>query len=232
MTDNPAIKFFHVWDTYAKVVAGNYMFHRELGDAVHQILQERFAAKAFTILDLGCGDAATFAPLLEGLQIKQYLGADLSDAALQCAKENLSFLRCPVELRQSDFSAALQEAPRQDVIYISFALHHLRSDQKAIFFRHAAQKLTPGGVVIFVDVFREEAQPLDSYHAAYCDFLRHSMSDLNDDEKASICEHITHYDFPDSRQMICDFAEQAGLRLIASVEPHKWHQMLAFQRND
>jgi len=81
MVDQSAVRFFHVWDTYARVVAENYMYHRELGVAVQAALQARFARRPFTILDLGCGDAATFAPLLGDLPVGSYRGAALSAAA-------------------------------------------------------------------------------------------------------------------------------------------------------
>ena len=34
MNQPQAVRFFQVWDTYAKVVAANYMFHRELGEGI------------------------------------------------------------------------------------------------------------------------------------------------------------------------------------------------------
>ena len=78
MTEPDAIDFFRAWDTYAKVVAANYMFHRELGQGVRDALFRRFEGRAFSLLDLGCGDASAIAPLLEGLTLKSYKGVDLA----------------------------------------------------------------------------------------------------------------------------------------------------------
>ena len=43
MNQPQAVRFFQVWDTYAKVVAANYMFHRELGEGIKHALRERFS---------------------------------------------------------------------------------------------------------------------------------------------------------------------------------------------
>jgi hypothetical protein len=55
-------------------------------------------------LDLGCGGAATLAPVLKGCQVKSYNGVDLSEPALALAVKNLGVLSGP------SFSAARQGA--------------------------------------------------------------------------------------------------------------------------
>jgi SAM-dependent methyltransferase len=126
MPAHPSGGFFDTWDTYQKVVAGDYMFHREIGVALDQALRAHFGGRPFSILDLGCGDAATLTPLLEGLALQRYKGVDLSETALALAAENLKALACPVELAHRDILAALAaENVAYDMIYISLALHHL-----------------------------------------------------------------------------------------------------------
>ncbi len=228
MTEPAAVRFFHVWDTYAKVVAANYMFHREIGDAVRRALKSRFGARAFSILDLGCGDAATLAPLLDGFNLGGYTGADLSEAALALARRNLAALPCPVDLVQADFMSELAAAKPYDVIYISFALHHLSTDRKAEFFRLAARKLNPGGLLLLADVVREEGESLPHYHAAYCDWLRAAMASLDAAEKGAICEHLVNNDFPEPCSTLTAQAEAAGLRPMDAAAPQKWHRLLTF----
>jgi SAM-dependent methyltransferase len=228
MTDNAAVRFFHVWDTYAKVVAANYMFHRELGDGVRRALAAAFGEKPVSVLDLGCGDAATFAPLLQGRALKRYIGADLSAAALDIARTNLAALPCPVDLQRADFANALAAAPSSDVIYISFALHHLPTAQKADFFRLAAQKLAPGGLLLLVDVMREEGESLADYHPAYCGYVRETMTALDASEREEICAHIANYDFPEAASTLEAQAGLAGLRRLGSAAPHRHHRLLVF----
>jgi hypothetical protein len=46
------------------VVATNYMHHMEIKAHIERVLRAQFAGRPFSFLDLGCGDAATLAPLL------------------------------------------------------------------------------------------------------------------------------------------------------------------------
>ncbi len=223
-----AVRFFHAWDTYAKVVAANYMFHREIGEAVTEALRARFGERSFSILDLGCGDAATFAPLLDGFPVRSYRGADLSEAALALARQNLAGLDCPVTLSQADLMSELSDSEPHDLIYVSFALHHLAAEQKAAFFRAAARKLRPGGLLLVADVFREEGQSLTAYLDAYCGYLRDGMVTLEQSERDAIREHIVNFDLPEPPSLLQARAEAAGLRIFRESAPQKWHRLLAF----
>ena len=229
MNEPSAIRFFHVWDTYARVVGGNYMFHRELGEALRAALVAHFQGRPFSLVDLGCGDAATLAPVLQDLPVSHYLGADLSQPALELAGQNLSDLSCPVELRHADMRDALPElqAPA-DVIYSSFALHHLLRDEKAGFFRAASQKLAADGVMLLVDVVREENQSLDAYHLAYTRWLRATMTGLDRAEHDAICDHVVNNDFPEPWTEIESMARAAGLRTVSVATPQIWHRLMAF----
>lgn len=228
MNEPAAVRFFHVWDTYAKVVAANYMFHQEIGQAIKAGLRDRFGARPFSILDLGCGDAATFAPLLDGFAVKSYRGADLSEAALTLARQNLSGLSCPVVLTQTDLMSELEAAEPHDLIYVSFALHHLTTVQKAGFFRVASQKLAPGGLLLLADVVREEGESLPDYLDAYSNYLREAMVALEDAERDAIREHILSFDLPEPCSVLRAQAESAGLRMLDAAAPHKWHRLLPF----
>lgn len=229
MNEPSAIRFFHIWDTYARVVGGNYMFHQELGAALRATLVAHFHGRAFSLVDLGCGDAATLAPILQDLPISHYLGADLSQPALALAKQNLSGLGCPVELRHADMRDALVGLTSPvEAIYSSFALHHLSHDEKAGFFRAASQKLAQEGVLLLVDVVREENQPLDAYHLAYTRWLRATMTGLGAPEHDAICEHIVNNDFPEPWTTIETMARAAGLQPASVTAPQIWHRLMVF----
>jgi SAM-dependent methyltransferase len=221
--------FFDTWDTYQKVVAGDHMFHREIGAALSQVLRARFGSRPFSIFDLGCGDAATLTPFLEGLSLQRYKGVDLSETALTLAAENLKALACPVDLAHADILAALAaEIIPFDVIYSSFALHHLRTAQKAEFFNRVATKLNKGGLLLLVDVVREEDETLDVYHERYCEWLRRSFSALNGDEKDLICDHIVNNDLPEPLSVLQAQARAAGLKIALSGTRFGWHWVLSF----
>lgn len=230
MRAQTAAEFFDAWETYRKVVAGNHMFHQEIGAGVRAALRERFGAASFSLLDLGCGDAATLAPLLEGLALSSYTGVDLSRTALALAARNLSALPCPAALRETDMMSALEEAASHDVIYSSFAAHHLPTAQKAEFFRLTAQKLNPGGLLLLVDVVREEGESLDAYHRRYCEWLRGSWTSLEPVEREQVCEHLTQNDMPEPYSLLRAQAEAAGLAALPGESPHKWHRLMRFAR--
>ncbi len=230
MNEPAAVRFFHVWDTYAKVVAANYMFHMEIGRAIKDALRSRFGERPFSILDLGCGDAATFAPLLGGFQVKSYRGADLSEAALALARQNLAGLSAPVVLTQADLMSELKSAEPHDLIYISFALHHLTTDGKVEFFRVASQKLSPGGLLLVADVVREEGQSLPDYLSSYSEYLREVMVTLDPSERVAIRSHFVSFDQPEPCSVLRAQAEAAGLTLLDVTTPHKWHCLLPFAK--
>lgn len=230
MSDSTPASFFDTWDIYQKVVAGNYMFHREIGAELKRVLRAHFDGRPISILDLGCGDAAALAPLLKGLALQRYRGVDLSETALALAAENLKALPCPVELTHGHILAALAEDSSYDVIYSSFALHHLPAAQKAEFFSLATKRLNKGGLLLLVDVMREEDETLYVYHRRYCDWLRSSFGALNGGEKDLICDHIVNNDLPEPRSVLETQAKAAGLALSLHDTRFYWHWLLGFTR--
>jgi cyclopropane fatty-acyl-phospholipid synthase-like methyltransferase len=222
---------FDLWDTYQKVVAADYMFHREIGADVRRVLRARTAGQPFSFLDLGCGDAATLVPLLEGLALKRYKGVDLSETALALAPKNLVTLSCPVELNHGDISTALTEdTASYDVIYSSYALHHLPTHEKADFFRRAAQRLDGAALLLLVDVIRNEDESLQAYHSHYCDWLRSSWNSLDTHELDLVCDHIVNNDLPEPFSVLQAQALAAGFGKTRQVACYNWHQVLCITR--
>jgi SAM-dependent methyltransferase len=229
MSEPSAAGFFDVWDTYRKVVDGDYMFHRDIGAQLQAVLRARFGGGPFSLLDLGCGDGSALAPLLEGLAPSRYKGVDLSPAALALAAQNLERLPCPVELAQADLMSALAEAAPHDAIYSSFAVHHLPTAQKAEFFKLAARRLNAGGLLLLVDAVREEGETLDAYRQSYCDWLRGSWLGLEPMERELVCDHLLRNDMPEPYCVLRAQAEAAGLKAIAVEARHKWHRLMTFE---
>ncbi|HTV32754.1 MAG TPA: class I SAM-dependent methyltransferase [Methylocella sp.] len=222
---------FDAWHTYEKVVAANYMFHREIGADIRHVLYTHFQNRPFSFFDLGCGDAATLAPILDGLVLQRYKGVDLSETALSLAEQNLAFLSCSVELVHGDISAELtKETASYDVIYSSFALHHLATHKKAEFFRQIRQHLNEAGLLVLVDPMREENESLQAYLRHYCDWLRKSWGSLNAEEIDLICDHIVKNDLPEPLTVLRAQALAAGLGQPLEVARYDWHHVLCFPR--
>jgi SAM-dependent methyltransferase len=231
MSEHSAAAFFDVWHTYRKVVAANYMHHMEIRAQLERVLLAQFASRPFSFLDLGCGDAATLAPLLASMAVKRYKGVDLSESALALAAENLTGLSCPVELVCRDILAALAaDSALYDVVYTSFALHHLSTEQKAEFFRRVAQRLEKDGLLLLTDIVREEDESLPVYLGRYCDWLRSDWSALDAEEQASACDHILNNDRPETFSVLQALAQAGGLGYAVAVARYGWHRVLCFRR--
>lgn len=231
MSDTSATAFFDTWQTYRKVVAANYMYHVEIKADIARILQARFAGRPFAFLDLGCGDAATIAPVLAQMNVSRYKGVDLSEAALAHAADNLKSLSCKVDLVHQDILAALAaDTTSYDVIYSSFALHHLAIDEKARFFERVAQRLVPQGVFILIDVVREAEESLPAYLDHYCDWIAKDWRSLDAGELAAICDHVKGNDRAETFADLRRLAAAAGLPDAAGVSAYRWHRVMRFQR--
>lgn len=230
MSEHSATAFFDSWRTYGKVISANYMHHREIQADIERVLRAQFSDRPFSFLDLGCGDAATLAPLLARMQIQRYTGVDLSESALALATVNLKTLGCPVELECRDVLAALgTETRRFDVIYTSYALHHLSADQKGEFFRRVALRLAKDGIVLVTDVMREENESLPIYVERYCHWLHQDWNALDAEEKSSLCDHILNNDRPETFSDLRALAQAAGLGATTAVARYGWHRVVCFR---
>ncbi|MBM3577098.1 MAG: class I SAM-dependent methyltransferase [Alphaproteobacteria bacterium] len=223
-------EIFDLWDTYKKVVVKDFMFHAALSEEVERALRARFQGGDFSLLDLGCGDAYVFAPILRRIPPASYKGVDLSDTALGLAAENLQSLPCPVQLAHSDILSALSGGATYDVIHSSFVLHHLATEDKAEFFRRASRALAPGGFLLLVDTMRQEDETRGDYLKHYFDWIEKDWAGLSRAEKDAIFEHISTSDYPEPLSLLEQQARAAGLKRLPGDVPHRWHHLMRFER--
>lgn len=222
--------FFDAWSIYEQVLDRNYMFHDEIYRDVQRFLAERYEARLFKVLDLGCGSARHLAMALRGRSVERYLGYDLSLEALTHAKRNLSFLACPVELRQGDLLDGLSSGGAQfDLIFSSFALHHLRSADKASFFKLAQPRLHEDGLLMMIDTVREEDESLSVYLDRYWAWLRAEWKALSLESRDAFCDHIQNNDFPETRSSLQTMATVAGFGGCLELNRFGWHRTLCFE---
>jgi SAM-dependent methyltransferase len=231
MSTPSAPNIFDLWDTYHKVVAANFMFHREIAEALRRALAARFSERRPAFLDLGCGDATALAPVLRDFPPSRYKGVDLSETALALAARELASLSCPVTLTHGDILEALAEDGSYDVIHSSFVLHHLTTEQKGEFFRRAARRLAPGGLLLLVDVMREEDETLDDYLRRYCGSLRRDWTGLSAGEREAICDHIVNNDLPEPFSTLLVLARAAGLKEAPGAAGYGAHRLVCFARD-
>ncbi len=224
-----SMELFDVWDTYKKVVAGDHMFHSKIGAGLAAALA-RFAGRPYSLLDLGCGDAFAIAPLLREIPPAAYRGVDLSDTALALAAQNLQGLPFEPALKNADLLDALAEGGAYDVVYSSFALHHLTTERKAEFFRRAAQRLAPDGVLLLVDVVRDEDETLPAYLERYTGWIRTTWEGFTPLEHDSIREHILTYDMPEPFSVLEAQARAAGLAAAQGGVACGPHRLMCFTK--
>jgi SAM-dependent methyltransferase len=205
------------WQTYAKVVALNYMYHREVYSALrHFLLAE--APTSFSFLDLACGDARPSVHALEGTSVATYRGIDLSRPALLIAAKALTALDCRVTLQHRDFAEALANLDEEfDVIWIGQSLHHLDRAEKLAAMRDARRLCGERGFLVVWEPTR-----LD--HEDQAAWLRRFQSTcgplwilLEREEWDAMVEHIRTSDRTETRGVWHRLGEEAGFSRVRDI---------------
>ena len=228
--DDPAGALFaDSWSIYVRILEHNYMFHREIYRNLTEYLQTHFGERPFRVLDLGCGNAQHFAAALTGLPVSGYTGYDLSAVALQEAERNLAALAVPTALRQGDLLDALQQdSDAFDLIFTSFAVHHLGAEQKAEFFRRASSRCRKDGVLVMIDVMRDQEQDRETYLDAYASLMASSWTALPREALALVESHIRDNDQPESRTRLKQMAAAAGFGDAIDLPEYSVHRTLVW----
>jgi 2-polyprenyl-3-methyl-5-hydroxy-6-metoxy-1,4-benzoquinol methylase len=208
--------FSERWSTYRRVVDNDLMEHAALQAALEQALQGFVAGRAgpMTMADLGCGDLGLLGELLWKLPLARFVGVDLSQPALQIAAGRLQGAPFACEWRQEDLlDWALRGVggePRVDVLYSAFAIHHLDDGQKAAFLHAARAHLSPGGLFLWADVFREPGESREDYLARFLARVDAHWSALGAEEREHMKSHVSEFDFPVDRAAVGGLASRAG----------------------
>jgi SAM-dependent methyltransferase len=195
--------------TYQKVVAANYMAHREVYDTLRRVLIDE-AQDGFVFADLACGTAPRSAAALADSNVSRYVGIDISQPSLDVAKEALATLTCPVELRCEDFVEAIDcwKGPL-DVVWIGQSLHHLLAQDKVSFMRKVHRLLSRGGLFLIWEPTRLEGEDregwLERFHR-----VRPDWAAISDEEFAAFESHCRASDYSETAQTWIDMASDAG----------------------
>ncbi len=228
LPDDPAGFFQDGWPVYRKIVDNNYMFHREIYGDISRFIEEHFQKHPISILDLGCGDASQTAEALRDCRVSSYQGCDLSEVALGLAGQNLRHLSCQVNLVCTHMLDGLSQVDEPfDVVFSSFALHHLAYDEKRRFFDLSHRAMKQDGVLLLVDVMREEHEDLAAYLDAYLDYAAKQWRALGKEEFAAVFNHVSENDFPETLSEYAAMAEASGFAGVEPLNRYTWHRTLA-----
>jgi ubiquinone/menaquinone biosynthesis C-methylase UbiE len=227
---DPIALFRSSWTTYQKIVKHNYMFHEELFQASQELIKT--IRKPLSILDLGCGDAALSKTLLAHSEIKQYIACDLSENALDLAKHNLASWGTVCKFYCIDMLEQLRRMPDQslDLIFSSYAIHHLNDDDKSILFSECQRTLNSKGYFVCIDVMRNEMQERDIYINQYLQAVNLQWPAMSEEERQRISDHVRANDFPLCPTQYAALAHHAGLRHLHCLDAHGFHQAWAYQK--
>lgn len=226
-----AKNFFDEWSIYDHILDHNYMHHDDIYRDVQRFFSDRFVGRSFTVLDLGCGSARHLARALKGRSVGRYVGYDLAEVALAHAARNLAPLGCPVELRQGDLLDGLRACGEKfDVIFTSFALHHLATSAKSLFFQSAFERLDLNGILLLIDTMREEGEDRPRYLDRYCAWFRSACKTLSPQALDLICDHIRGNDFPETVVNVEAMASRAGFDRGTEITRIRWHHGWCFKR--
>lgn len=226
VASNPVEIFLKSWRVYREIIEHNYMFHREISAAMRSALARFKTSHSLRILDLGCGDASMTLPLLSAGRIASYIGCDLSQPALDIARKELDDLRIPHKIICEDMVQVMLEQPDAsvDVVFSSYALHHLNATNKQRILAEITRTLTPGGCFMLIDIFREPTEDRPAYMRNYMGTVQADWTKLAPESQRLVINHATEYDFPEHSAFYETQCTGNGLASGVQLAKHTWHQ--------
>lgn len=207
----------------------NYFSHREVGT----VLRERLSAisEPFDFLDLGSGDATFSVRFLEGTPVKHYEAVDLSEPALQLARENCQSLSCPCRFTLGSF---IDEVPRRiaeaDVIYIGLSFHHLAPAQKQDFFPALFRALKPGGRLYIYEPILGKGELRETCLQRWWNMVQREWTALDQASLDLVREHVFSSDYPEEPEEWMRLARDAGFATAQQIftEPAGFYALFEF----
>lgn len=219
------------WAVYQAIIANNAMFHKEFAMVADRVFSDKAQAGPLDILDLGCGDGSHIQPVLKKVPVHAYTGYDLSEAALDIAHGNLAPVVPALHLLEGRMEELIErEQGRFDVMYSGYAVHHLTDTGKQELLKRIHALLRPGGLLMLVDVFREEGQTRDDYLNLMKGWIQRTWDFLDQGQKELVFEHLHGFDHPAMRSMATAWGEEAGFRVDWNPAFDKWHHAVVMRK--
>lgn len=227
---NKVEDYFNKVDVYSKICKNNYMFHKEIFDIFKTFIENKFKSKPFSLLDIGCGDAFFIAQVLKDTNIKLYDAYDLSVEAIGAAKSNLKDINCKKNFIMADISKDFLNSSNgtvhYDVIWTSYALHHLCLNDKVRFFDCCKKNLKENSCLIIVD-FVDDYNSREECLKHYKENVEKKWTELSKQDKQYLHEHVFKFDFPESFSKYKEIATELGFKKVDKLfQQDSWAYML------
>lgn len=205
---NTASAYFNKhWQRYRSSVEHNTLYHREMLSALRQFLKVNMQGRAFSFVDVGCGDSSTIAPILADTSVKKYIGIDAAADVLKMAANSMMPLKCEKQFIADDMTNAINQLVSPvDIIYTSYAVHHLSATDKMSFIADCKRQLVPGGFLLMVDIVRRKNQTRDECLSALERRMQITIPNVTAEEITERMQHPRADDFP---ELIDNFEEVA-----------------------
>ncbi|WP_454783221.1 class I SAM-dependent methyltransferase [Legionella sp. WA2022007384] len=186
------------WQRYQSTIKNNTLYHREMVQALQKFLSIHIGNRPFSFVDVGCGDSSTVVSVLAATSIEKYIGIDAAPDVLKMAEKTLALLKCKKEFIADNMTVALPRlSDPVDVIFTSYAVHHLSLHDKNHFIATCKQKLNPNGFLLMVDGVLKQDQTRDEWLEALKSRIGESNPEITSDEIMARMEHPRADDYPE-----------------------------------
>jgi len=232
ITTDPSQIFIRNWEIYQKIILEDYMNHKKLGKLSQAYLQEFVNQSPINMLDIGCGDAHQIANQLAPLNTFSYTGYDLSEQAITLAKQHIQKTKANAKFHIGKMEELIKaDNNTYNLLYSSFAIHHLTDENKKSFIADCFSRLENNGIFILIDIKRLPGQSTSDYKKSYADWIYQKWDALEKDEKDAIVEHLQTCDIPVETKSYIHFAQEAGFTFIKEADVDPRHTLLVFSKN-
>jgi ubiquinone/menaquinone biosynthesis C-methylase UbiE len=232
--DNQVHTLFKQWDLYSRIIAANWMRHREIIEQLQIILAD--VHSPLNVLDLGCGDGYLAFHGLAKLPMNSFTGVDLSDDALKrltCRGPfgNQNHSVSPQTICGDILSTCLKlDAASFDVTLASYAIHHFETADKSQILNHIYRTLRPQGLFVWVDIARQPEETRQQFIDRLTTWIVSDWECLTLTERNDSANHISESDYPESEQTMLQLARDAGLIPLTQLLKDDFYVSWVFQR--
>jgi SAM-dependent methyltransferase len=223
--------FEQQWQIYRKFVDNNYFYHREVYCQLHRILVDE-VDRPFRFLDIACGDARATVDALKGTQVAHYYGIDLSQTALDLARESLAALACPVTLDHRDFVEVLRDRSEPvDVVWIGLSLHHLLAPAKLTLMREIRSVVGERGLFLIYENTSPDDEDRDAWLLRWERQSQPLWTALTPEDYEAMWAHVRANDFPETTSRWHSLGHEAGFDRVRElfVSPTDLFRMYCFE---